>query len=537
MLLKNLYHYFLIVRSGLFDREFYLKNNPDVRAVDADPILHYIKWGWKENRDPSSNFDTSWYLETYEDIKNAGINPLIHFIKLGQSEGRIPNPTGKEKDKKSNDVINKDLSLNNPLAQQLKIQSESKSYGKKSRSNQAYIDESLLDIDKLIDKINKNRLFDKYMITISHDNYLKEVGGVQVKLLDRITQFKQNQMGDFHIYPTQRLFSLNHGDSPFFIDLLMDGNYIGTINSNDFVDIFSSQKIEISQIEIHHTMGFKMDFIIELLQHFESHTKLFWAHDFFSICPNYFLMRNDREYCNAPDVDSNACRICLYGELRHKHTNEFKHLFDSINMHVITPSEFALDFWKEKSGLKAEQYSVVPHTVLNWKEQNIPIISQKPIKIAYVGHPIYQKGWHTFKKLTETQNNNPDYRFFQFSNIEQKGNFEFIEIAVTKSNRFLMKEELSHHQIDIAILWSLCPETFSFTLYESLAAGCYIITNPYSGNIQNFLIDNPQRGLIAENEEALIQLFSSGKIIEAVKNYQNNGRPTADFVINNEKIV
>jgi hypothetical protein len=77
-----------IKNSGLFDPEFYLQSNPGVRASGINPIIHYIKRGWKENKDPGPGFSTSWYLKTYQDVKEGGINPLYHYIKFGIKEGR-----------------------------------------------------------------------------------------------------------------------------------------------------------------------------------------------------------------------------------------------------------------------------------------------------------------------------------------------------------------------------------------------------------------------------------------------------------------
>ena len=72
----------LIKKSGFFDESYYLDNNSDVKNSGLDPIKHYLKYGWKEGRNPSERFDTNFYLQTYQDVKNAKVNPLIHFIKF-----------------------------------------------------------------------------------------------------------------------------------------------------------------------------------------------------------------------------------------------------------------------------------------------------------------------------------------------------------------------------------------------------------------------------------------------------------------------
>ena len=82
--------YFLLRFSRLFDKKWYLENNPDIFHSKIDPVWHYLAQGGFEGRDPSSGFCSGWYLNHYEDVKQAGINPLIHYLKYGKKEGREP---------------------------------------------------------------------------------------------------------------------------------------------------------------------------------------------------------------------------------------------------------------------------------------------------------------------------------------------------------------------------------------------------------------------------------------------------------------
>ena len=47
----------IIKESSLFDKTWYLKQNPDVSAKGKNAIRHYVKYGWKEGRNPSEDFD------------------------------------------------------------------------------------------------------------------------------------------------------------------------------------------------------------------------------------------------------------------------------------------------------------------------------------------------------------------------------------------------------------------------------------------------------------------------------------------------
>lgn len=87
---SELSDYFVIRFSGLFDHAYYLREYRDVRLVDTDPLWHFVKFGWKEGRNPSKEFDTRYYLEQNSDVKNAEINPLAHYVRFGKKEGRRP---------------------------------------------------------------------------------------------------------------------------------------------------------------------------------------------------------------------------------------------------------------------------------------------------------------------------------------------------------------------------------------------------------------------------------------------------------------
>ena len=96
--------------SELFDRDFYLENNPDVKACGIDPFEHYQRFGRFESRIPcgrvpmsvlqqhpeyhsliqqkDDNFDAQFYLRTYLPAAMAfllhNIHPQQHFQLFGK---------------------------------------------------------------------------------------------------------------------------------------------------------------------------------------------------------------------------------------------------------------------------------------------------------------------------------------------------------------------------------------------------------------------------------------------------------------------
>lgn len=77
-----------IRRSGLFDIGWYLERYPDVAEAGIDPVVHYVRFGAKEGRDPAPWFSTSAYLQANPDVAASGVNPFYHYIRHGVAEGR-----------------------------------------------------------------------------------------------------------------------------------------------------------------------------------------------------------------------------------------------------------------------------------------------------------------------------------------------------------------------------------------------------------------------------------------------------------------
>jgi len=79
--------YEVVSNSGLFDAEYYLRTNPELVALNIDPLLHYVERGAREGRSPRPDFDVAYYLEQCRRRGEEPSNPLLHFITIGAQEG------------------------------------------------------------------------------------------------------------------------------------------------------------------------------------------------------------------------------------------------------------------------------------------------------------------------------------------------------------------------------------------------------------------------------------------------------------------
>jgi len=82
----------LVIRPE-FDDEYYLASNPDV--VGMHPLVHFLIYGWREDRDPSPNFSIADYTQANPDV-TAGVNPFYHYLTVGRREGRPLEPSAED---------------------------------------------------------------------------------------------------------------------------------------------------------------------------------------------------------------------------------------------------------------------------------------------------------------------------------------------------------------------------------------------------------------------------------------------------------
>ena len=105
------------------------------------------------------------------------------------------------------------------------------------------------------------------------------------------------------------------------------------------------------------------------------------------------------------------------------------------------------------------------------------------------------------------------YSFFHFA-VENA--FAETPPAVTRvtartssTHRTAMTDALAANAIDLVLLASPWPETFSYALFESLAAGADVLTVSTSGNIADTVLALG-RGIVAEDDAALVAMVASG---------------------------
>ena len=75
-----------IQASGLFEAGWYIQTYIDLQQHLIEPLEHFWSIGVKEGRDPGPGFSVTGYLARYPEVADQDINPLVHYIRFGRKD-------------------------------------------------------------------------------------------------------------------------------------------------------------------------------------------------------------------------------------------------------------------------------------------------------------------------------------------------------------------------------------------------------------------------------------------------------------------
>lgn len=487
------------VIRGAFDAAFYLRHNPDVVQDGGDPVTHFVTFGWKEYRDPSPEFSVRYYLEANPDVRASGLNPFWHYVVAGRDEGRLArHPGGYRAEMLINTM---------PL----------------EKTVQAWRwrtpPEAELSAAELCHRVRQSARGPDagLLLSVGHDNYREVPGGVQYCIQHEEETARAHGWVYLNLHPHQPLPRLVHEaeTDDTLVTLVLSGQTIGAARMSVLAQATRAFAGDFRQVEvvIHHLMGHSTEQLLDLARAAGTRRCWMWLHDFFTLCPSFALQRNNVTYCAAPPEGSNACRLCLYGEERVSHGIRMADFFGHLAVHVIAPSRFAADFWTQHTGLTPAALTVCEHMQIGWSERPKKArAGSGPVTVAFVGSPAPHKGWSVFERLVrENGGRGNRHRFVYFGSapVGTEG-VESVAVTVTAEDPDAMIRALVDRNVDIVVHWANWGETFSFSTYEALAAGAWVLTNPISGNVAA-TVRRTGCGAVLESEADLVAFFSDGQ--------------------------
>ncbi len=482
----------LLMRKD-FNPKYYRYKYPDIKNI-YDALAHFCEVGWKELKNPNFNFDTDYYLTVNPDVAAANVNPFVHYLSQ-TIEGRLPKAVGH---------VRKQL-----LSSLSSVNHISRRY------------------DKITPKVtfkNKDILFKKLSsiknnlcLSVSNDDYISQVGGVQQFIKNESKLLADAGYTYLNMYPTRPNNKLAQGDiDTILINCSFDNIFFGTFVAKEIIEIF--KKIKAINLDIFHfavihsVMGWSINSLINI---FEINFKktYFFVHDYYSLCHESHLLRNNIEPCDGPSFSSTTCSVCIHKTGRDIHLLQFEKLFEALKPILIFPSkttEIIFQNADPKYNLVSRQ--IAPLKIIKIKRDinnKVPMKeSISKIKIAFLGNSTSKEGFYHFSELVHECLLLDDFEFMHFGEKDEAlQRVTFIETAVESvfSN---VAELLMKYEVDVVFFPSIWRETFNYIAYEVLKTGAAIITFENSGDISE-LVRTQAVGAVVRDEVSASQLLHS----------------------------
>lgn len=262
------------------------------------------------------------------------------------------------------------------------------------------------------------------------------------------------------------------------------------------------QSIDSFKGVIVHSLYYDHELIGEILDKLDSHIPvLYYTHDYYCICANRFLIKNE-----ATCTDENGklkCEECELKEVQDSLRQFHRKIFAAPNVRVISPTTQVRDCIKEV--YPEACICVEPH--LNYKTIARDCATKtRKIRVAFLGGRFTTKGWDYFNRLSSDYAEL--YDFYYFGSSGDNLNSEITFVRTTLENTTGMVGQLKDCCVDVACILSLVPETYSYTFYEALEAGCFIVTTDKSGNV-NRSVKKMNCGRVFCSYEEMSEWFSS----------------------------
>ena len=476
-----------------FDAAYYLTAWPDVAAAGQDPLDHFLQTGWREGRDPSPDFSATDYLEVNPDVAAAGVNPFLHWLAAGRAEGR---------------PLRFELGFRGRMFARLTPLEERLAAA--ARAAAATYPGPASSLSPLSAAAAAG-----LHVTFSHDDFTASVGGSQLCLQTEAAGLARKGIDHLHLFPTVPWPTLRPGADATPLGVVWNGRTLGHFAVADIARALAARPARAgarATVAIHSLLGHEIGETLDLLAAAGVRRGLFWLHDFAGLCAGYHLMRDEARDCGAPPAGSAACRICIFGPGRDLHLSAHRRLFEALDLTLVAPSQAALDTWSAAPDAPTPSaVRVHPHARLV-PTGRVAEAGEGSLTVAFLGMPSAYKGWPVFTDLAHRFGEDPRYRFVRLGSAAAPGApADHIDVSVTADNPHAMRQALETAGIDVAVLWSLCRETFSFAAYEAAAAGAAILTGPDSGNIAAFTRAGGH-GLVLPDEATLFAQFESGAV-------------------------
>lgn len=382
----------------------------------------------------------------------------------------------------------------------------------------------------------------KYVLSMSFANYQKGISGMAKVILSHEKLFTEHKISYVYMYLVKKTIIKDKITVFSMYGLIIDGKDCGVYSLSEVLNYFEFMKRKghiLIDVHIHHAIWFDYKHLDQILIATNKVPVKYFIHDYFLLCTNYTLLKNDTIYCGTGCVSKDKCSDCKYLKRSLEKTVKIRNIINNYLERItfIAPSDIAKSIFVNSYSEFINKTIVIPHQILIGEyDGNLEKIGDRKLNIGFLGRCVNHKGGKQWKEIV--RKNKFKYNFYMFSNdINNDNNVIHINVSYSKDNLNAMVEALRKECIDVVILWSIWPETYSFTFFEAISANCFVITTDSSGNIAD-MVKKTNLGYICNNMADLIELFdATDKLIKLVENRKKNSKKGPLILKDNTKIL
>ena len=243
-----------------------------------------------------------------------------------------------------------------------------------------------------------------------------------------------------------------------------------------------------------------------------------YLHDFSFICPGIFSLQNIPACVKALQAPGNreACRDCSSrdkAKVFHRFWAELFHL----SQRIVCPSRIISEaFFLFYPDVERKKLLTMEHQTFSGLGQKTCPPHDK-LRIAYLGSKGTHKGWELFHRLSRNSTLAKRYAFYHFGDgfPTDDAPIKHVTYSYRAGGPESVVEKLLEEVIDIIFLWSMIPESYSYTVHEAYCAGLPILTNENSGNIAWKVDKGVIYGKVFRNANDLVHFLMDEKSVSS----------------------
>lgn len=385
---------------------------------------------------------------------------------------------------------------------------------------------------------------DRYVLFLAANDYRFEVGGLERYVRDEMALLagRETSAACLFPFPTKRSRRMQRWLSGYW-GVVADGRLAGFYETDAVAGLLAEwaragqRPLE---TQIHHLRHYDPARVRRLLAGLPAPVKLF-LHDYYTVCPQYNLLKNGERYCGEAQPSPEKCRDCA--SWTPKHHGEMRALLEIVRerLTVVAPSAPARRIWLASFPDFAARTVVVPH--LKPVGEASPAVAATnpaaPIRWAFLGAPYRHKGWETFCELArQAHESRLNFEFIHFGRVRQaEPAIRHVPVSFAADGADAMTAALRQARVDVALLWALWPETYSYTLWESWLAQAMVVTNPDSGNIAHMVATRKLGLILRDAGELMAYARDPDRVRKDLETFRRNRPPSPAQAVANDEIL